>query len=157
MDAPLPTPTSDHDQTQWPSPWFDETSTPRRHRSRERTRTGPIDTTPTRIEAQLHRKRMKHRETKRASHGKWRCMRVKNMVELGVQMPDLAAQQAKLSDYFKPESGEDAKPGNWFYIKSSRTTTENRRRSRGEGEEESKGNDDDEEEEKEGDGDEAGA
>ena len=60
---------------------------PRRHRSRERTRTGSIDTTPTRIEAQLHRKRMKHRETKRASHGKWRCMRVKNMVELGVQMP----------------------------------------------------------------------
>ena len=70
---------------------------------------------------------------------------------------DLAAQQAKVSDYFKPESGEDAKPGNWFYIKSSRTTTENLRRSRGEGEDESKGNDDDEEEEKEAGGDEAGA
>ena len=40
---------------------------PRRHRSRERTRTGSIDTTirQTRIEAQLHRKRMKHRETKK--------------------------------------------------------------------------------------------
>ena len=32
---------------------------PRRHRSRERTRTGSIDTRQTRIEAQLHRKRMK--------------------------------------------------------------------------------------------------
>ena len=60
---------------------------PRRHRSRGRTRTGSIDSTQTRIEAQLHRKRMKHRETKRASHGNRRCMRVKNMVELGVQMP----------------------------------------------------------------------
>ena len=30
---------------------------PRRHRSRERTRTGSIDTTPTRIEAQLHPKK----------------------------------------------------------------------------------------------------
>ena len=60
---------------------------PRRHRSRERTRTGgSIDTRQTRIEAQLHRKRMKHRETKRTSRGKWRCMRVKIMVELGVQM-----------------------------------------------------------------------
>ena len=45
------------------------------------------DTRQTRIEAQLHRKRIKHRETKRASPSKWRCMRVKNMVELGVQMP----------------------------------------------------------------------
>ena len=69
---------------------------------------------------------------------------------------DLAAQQAKLSDYFNPESGEDAKPGNWFYIKSSRTTTENRRRSRGEGEAESKGNDDDDND-NEDDADEAGA
>ena len=69
---------------------------------------------------------------------------------------DLAAQQAKLSDYFKPESGEDAKAGNWFYIRSSRMTTENRRRSRGEGEEESKGNDDDDND-NEGDADEAAA
>ena len=44
---------------------------PRRRRSRERTRTGSIDTRQSRIEAQLYRKRMKHRETKRATHVSW--------------------------------------------------------------------------------------
>ena len=85
MDAPLPTPTSDDGK---PSDHHRGLMRgPRRHRSRERARTGSIDTRQTRIEAQLHRKRMTHRETKRASHGgKWRCMRVTNMVELGVQM-----------------------------------------------------------------------
>ena len=68
-------------------------------------------------------------------------------LQLNVQWKagDVAGQQAKLSDYFKPESGETPHAGNWFYVRSSRAaTTESRRRSRGgEGEAESKGAGDD--------------
>ena len=88
MDAPLPTPTFDHDQTQ--DHHRNLMRRPRRHRSRERTRTGGVYRHHTHQPASRRnstRKRMKHRETKRASHGKWRCMRVRNMAELGVQMP----------------------------------------------------------------------
>ena len=71
-------------------------------------------------------------------------------LQLNVQWKagDVAGQQAKLSDYFKLESGETPHAaGNWFYYARSpraATTESRRRRSRGgEGEAESKGAGDD--------------
>ena len=58
---------------------------PRGYKKPKRAFNGPLGSTQHRERRPAHRKRPSHRETKRASHGKWRCTRVRNESNFGAR------------------------------------------------------------------------